>query len=97
LQRDEVPEEREGEIGEKVLAAIGGVHCIGEIIDVHGEPGQPSYDVQWWGRYSRAGRFNPSWLDEDDDEIFLSENARRRKANAGGRSFCQLGGWTDEC
>ena len=61
-----------------VLAAMCGVHHIGSIIDVRGT----TIDVQWWGRYGK-GRFHPSWLDEDDDELFLSDRSRDRKVKTG--------------
>jgi hypothetical protein len=41
---DDAPVQREDEIGEIILAAIGGVHCL---VHQHGDSGLQSYDVEW--------------------------------------------------
>ena len=67
-------------VGDMLIADIGGVHCLVETIDL-GEDG--TIDVQPWGRYSKGRRFYPSWLDRDDDEIFVSEGALHRRLDNG--------------
>jgi hypothetical protein len=82
------------EEGEQMIMRIGGMACLVTVIDV---PSEGCYDVQPWGRYSSKSQFHPSWLDEVDDEVFMSERAvLAKRAKGADLSMNWTDGLTDE-
>ena len=62
-----------------VLCKFDGRKLLGEVIELHDDG---SFDVQWWNRHRAQGRFFPVWIDDSDDEQYMSEEAGKKSGHS---------------